>query len=165
MFLARRTADPQTALDLWAETFAQAVAGQRRYRDRSEGEAAAWLYTIARRQLALYYRRGKAEQRAADKLKLEREPASPELLAEIERRAGLTQLRVGTGTIATAAVAATLLVGGGPAPAPVDALAAVRAAMTVRDDQMLVVRVSYSAPCPTTAFATATSSSATRSCR
>ena len=32
LFLARRTADPQIALDLWAETFAQAVAGQRRYR-------------------------------------------------------------------------------------------------------------------------------------
>src|SRR5918999_4972128 len=89
MFLTRRTADPQIALDLWAETFAQAVAGQRRYRGTSADEAAGWLYSIARRQLALYYRRGQAEQRAVAKLRLEREPASPELLAEIADRAGL----------------------------------------------------------------------------
>lgn len=93
LFLARRTADPQIALDLWAETFAQAVASQRRFRGRTDEEAAGWLYAIARRQLALYYRRGKAEQRAVERLKLEREPASPELLAEIAERAGLSELR------------------------------------------------------------------------
>ena len=93
VFLARRTADPQIALDLWAETFAQAVAGGHRYRGGSDDEAAAWLYAIARRQLALYYRRGKIEQRAVARLHLEREPASPELLAEIAHRAGLSELR------------------------------------------------------------------------
>ncbi|HWK29807.1 MAG TPA: sigma-70 family RNA polymerase sigma factor [Solirubrobacter sp.] len=93
LFLARRTADPEIALDLWAETFAQAVAGAKRFRGSSDGEAAGWLYRIARRQLALYYRRGKIEQRALARLKLERPPASPELLADIERRAGLSELR------------------------------------------------------------------------
>jgi RNA polymerase sigma factor (sigma-70 family) len=93
VFLARRTADPQIALDLWAETFAQAVAGGHRYRGTTEAEAAGWLYTIARRQLALYYRRGRIEQRALARLQLEREPASPELLAEVSRRAGLGELR------------------------------------------------------------------------
>ncbi len=93
LFLARRTADPQIALDLWAETFAQAVAGGRKYRGGTEAEAAGWLYGIARRQLALYYRRGRIEQRAVARLQLEREPASPELLAEIAERAGLGELR------------------------------------------------------------------------
>jgi RNA polymerase sigma factor (sigma-70 family) len=93
MFLARRTADPQIALDLWAETFAQAVAGGHRYRGSTDAEAAGWLYTIARRQLALYYRRGRIEQRALARLQLEREPASPELLAEVAERAGLGELR------------------------------------------------------------------------
>jgi RNA polymerase sigma-70 factor (ECF subfamily) len=93
MFLARRTADPEVALDLWAETFAQAVAGAHRYRGTSEEEAAGWLYGIARRQLALYYRRGRIEQRALARLQLERERASPELLAEISDRAGLSELR------------------------------------------------------------------------
>jgi RNA polymerase sigma factor (sigma-70 family) len=93
VFLARRTADPQIALDLWAETFAQAVASGHRHRGDSAQEGAAWLYTIARRQLALYYRRGRIEQRALARLHLEREPATPEILAEIERRAGLSELR------------------------------------------------------------------------
>jgi RNA polymerase sigma-70 factor (ECF subfamily) len=47
----------------------------------------------ARRQLALYYRRGYAERRALDRLKLERPPADPGVPAEIERRAGLDVLR------------------------------------------------------------------------
>lgn len=93
LFLARRTADPEIALDLWAETFAQAVASRRRFRGQTEEEALGWLYGIARRQLAHYYRRGTIEQRALGRLRLERPPAGPELLAEIERRAGLRELR------------------------------------------------------------------------
>ena len=93
LFLTRRTADPQVALDLWAETFAHAAAGLTRYRGGGEAEAAAWLYGIARRRLALYYRRGEAERRALERLKLERPPADRELLAEIGRRAGLVAVR------------------------------------------------------------------------
>lgn len=100
LFLARRTADPQVALDLWAETFAHAAAGLSRFRgagDAGGAEAAGWLYAIARRRLALYYRRGRCERRALDRLKLERPPADPGLLAEIERRAGLGALRAELG--------------------------------------------------------------------
>ena len=93
VFLVRRTADTEVALDLWAETFAQAVASRRRYRGTTEAEAAGWLYAIAKRQLALYYRRGKAEQRALQRLGLERPPANPELIEEIEHRAGLDDVR------------------------------------------------------------------------
>lgn len=93
LFLARRTADPQLALDLWAETFAEAAAGRSRFRGGSDDEAAGWLYGIARRRLALYYRRGRSEQRTLERLKLERPPADPSLLAQIERRAGLGELR------------------------------------------------------------------------
>ena len=93
LFLTRRTADPQVALDLWAETFAQAVAASRRFRGGSDAEAAAWLYTIARRQLARYYERGRVEQRAVERLRFERESASPSLLTELAERAGLNELR------------------------------------------------------------------------
>ena len=93
LFLVRRTADAEVALDLWAETFAQAVAGRRRFRGKTEAEAAAWLYTIAKRQLALYYRKGKAEQKALRKLGLERPPADDDLIQEIEERAGLEDVR------------------------------------------------------------------------
>ncbi|HEX4108534.1 MAG TPA: RNA polymerase sigma factor [Solirubrobacteraceae bacterium] len=92
-WFVRRTADTQVALDLWAETFAQAVAGRRRFRGRTEDEAAGWLYGIARRQLALYHLRGAAERRALRRLGVERPPADEALIAEVERRAGLGALR------------------------------------------------------------------------
>lgn len=93
LFFVRRTTDVELALDLWAETFAQAVAGRRRYRGSSEDQEAAWLYGIARRQLALYYRRGNAERRALDRLRIERPPSDRSVEAEISRRAGLAELR------------------------------------------------------------------------
>ena len=93
VFLVRRTADTEVALDLWAETFAQAVASSRRFRGKTEAEQAAWLYAIAKRQLALYYRKGHAEQRALTKLGLERPPATDALIREIEDRAALEDLR------------------------------------------------------------------------
>ena len=76
-YFARRTADAEVALDLVAETFAQAVRGRHRCRASSDDERAAWLYAIARGQLASYHRRGYAEQRAVRKLGLERPPARP----------------------------------------------------------------------------------------
>jgi RNA polymerase sigma-70 factor (ECF subfamily) len=94
LYLVRRTADPEVALDLWSETFAQAVAGRRKFRGGTEEEAAGWLYGIAKRQLARYFRRGYAEQRAMLKLGLERPPADEELLADIAHRAELDGLRV-----------------------------------------------------------------------
>lgn len=92
-FFVRRIGDPQTALDLWAETFAQAVAGRRRFRGSTDEQAGAWLYGIARRQLALYHRRGSAECRTLDRLRIERPDADASELVEIEARAGLHDLR------------------------------------------------------------------------
>lgn len=94
VYLVRRSGDTEVALDLWAETFAQAVVGRKRFRGTSPEEAAGWLFGIARRQLAAYHRRGYAEGRAMDRLRLERAPASPGMLDELERRAGLAELRV-----------------------------------------------------------------------
>jgi RNA polymerase sigma-70 factor (ECF subfamily) len=92
-YFARRTADPQVALDLQAETFAQAVAGARKFRGRTADDEAAWLYAIARNQLASYLRRGYAEQRTVHKLGIERPPVSDALLVEVDRRAGIESLR------------------------------------------------------------------------
>jgi len=92
-YLARRTADPELALELLAETFAQAVASKRRFRGASQDEAVGWLYGIAKKQLATYYRRGRCEQRALKRLGIEPEPPSPEVLAEVARRAQLDELR------------------------------------------------------------------------
>jgi RNA polymerase sigma factor (sigma-70 family) len=94
-FFVRRTADPQIAADLWAETFAQTVAGTRR-RDALRGDDerdAAFLYGVAHRQLALYYRRGYAEQRAIGRLGLERPEIGADPAAQLASRCDLDELR------------------------------------------------------------------------
>lgn len=93
LFFVRRTADAELALDLWAETFAQAVVSARRCTANSDAERAGWLYAIARRQLALYYRRGQAEQRALRKLHIERPPLDEDAEEQLVREAGLSDLR------------------------------------------------------------------------
>ncbi|HEY3758371.1 MAG TPA: RNA polymerase sigma factor [Solirubrobacteraceae bacterium] len=93
LFLVRRTADPEVALDLWAETFAQALTARRRYHGATDEEAAAWLFAIARRQLSRFYRRGSAERRAMQRLGIERPQLDPDVEAELVRRAGLEDLR------------------------------------------------------------------------
>jgi RNA polymerase sigma factor (sigma-70 family) len=93
VFLVRRTTDTEVALDLWAETFAQALASRGRYRGSTEEEAGAWLFRIARRQLARYYRRGSAERRAMTRLRIERPKLDRDTEAEIIRRAGLEDVR------------------------------------------------------------------------
>jgi RNA polymerase sigma factor (sigma-70 family) len=92
LFLVRRTADPEVALDLWGETFAQALAARRRYRGTTDEEAGAWLFAIARRQLSRFYRRGSAERRAMQRLRIERPQLDPDIEAELIRRAGLEDL-------------------------------------------------------------------------
>src|SRR5439155_3539749 len=67
MFCARRVLDAEAALDLTAETFAQAFRGRRSFRGSTEPEARAWLLTIARRQIARYFRRGELDRRAVDR--------------------------------------------------------------------------------------------------
>jgi DNA-directed RNA polymerase specialized sigma24 family protein len=44
VFIARRTLDAELALDLTAETFAQAFRGRRAFRGSTEMEERAWLY-------------------------------------------------------------------------------------------------------------------------
>ena len=55
-YFMRRTACPQTAADLTAETFAQAFASRGRF-TRTGAPARAWLFTIARRQLSHFIRK------------------------------------------------------------------------------------------------------------
>jgi RNA polymerase sigma-70 factor (ECF subfamily) len=70
-FLVRRTGDPEAAADLLAETFAAALSGLDRF-DPARGDGAAWVYGIARHQLARRARRGSVEERARRRLRMER---------------------------------------------------------------------------------------------
>ena len=76
-FFARRTGDPEVAADLTAETFASAIVARRRY-VASGAPAIAWLFTIARRRLADYHRRGKVEAWARRSLAIECRPVGTE---------------------------------------------------------------------------------------
>lgn len=92
-YFVRRTADGEVALDLVAETFAQAAQSRRRCKATTADERTAWLYGIARNQLNAFHRRGYAEQRAVRRLGLERPPVSEEVLRAVEERAGLGDVR------------------------------------------------------------------------
>ena len=70
-YFARRTANPEVAADLTAETFASALSARRRYRPGG-APAGAWLFAIAGRRLADYHRRGRVEARAQKALAMER---------------------------------------------------------------------------------------------
>jgi len=97
-FCARRVLDAETAVDLCAETFAQAFRGRRGFRGATEAEARAWLLTIARRQIARYLQKGELDRRAREALGLQTPVLSEDEALEIEQRAGLASLRA---TLAT----------------------------------------------------------------
>ena len=67
-FLMRQVFDAQVAMDLTAETFAQVLLSRRRFRGDSDAELEAWIFAIARTQLARYQRKGYAERRALAKV-------------------------------------------------------------------------------------------------
>jgi RNA polymerase sigma factor (sigma-70 family) len=92
-FLLRRTFNRDVALDLLAETFAQAFADRRQFRGRDREHARAWIYGIARHQAATYFRRGHAEQRALRALGIERPPWQDPDIERIEDLAGIAELR------------------------------------------------------------------------
>jgi RNA polymerase sigma-70 factor (ECF subfamily) len=83
-YFVRRTLDAQVAADLAAETLAEAYACRGRFRDRGEGSAAAWLYTIARRKLGRYLRRLRVEDAARRRLGMERLHLGSEDVERIE---------------------------------------------------------------------------------
>jgi RNA polymerase sigma-70 factor (ECF subfamily) len=94
VFFARRTLDGELALDLTAETFAQAWCGWARVRSESPEEVRGWLFTIARRQLSGYLRRGRVERRALRQLGVSTPAMQHDDLFEIDDAAGLGELRV-----------------------------------------------------------------------
>jgi len=92
-FCARRVLDAETAVDLCAETFAQAFRSRRGFRGATEAEARAWLLTIARRQVARYLKKGELDRRARAAIGLQTPQLHPGEAEEIEREAGLAPLR------------------------------------------------------------------------
>ena len=90
-FFARRSLDPQTAADLTAETFAQALSARGGF-DRARGEPAAWLYGIARHQLGRYLRSRRVERAARDRLGMPERPLSAGDLERVEALIDLAEV-------------------------------------------------------------------------
>jgi RNA polymerase sigma-70 factor (ECF subfamily) len=92
-FLVRHTWDPEVAVDILAETFAVALVGRHRFRGRRDEAARAWLYGIARHELADHFRRDGAQRRALARLGIERRPLTDVEYERIEELAGSRELR------------------------------------------------------------------------
>jgi RNA polymerase sigma factor (sigma-70 family) len=71
VFFTRRTGTADVALDLTAETFAQAWVSKRRFRDEAGGSAGPWLFTIARRVLIRSVSRRRVETTMLERLEVD----------------------------------------------------------------------------------------------
>jgi len=69
--LLRDLADPEAALDLTAETFAQALLSLDRFRGRHGQSGSAWLYAIARNLVRRHRAGADRERRACERLQIE----------------------------------------------------------------------------------------------
>lgn len=93
VFFARRTLDPHLALELTAETFAQAFRKRGQFRGGTDEEAAGWLYRIAHNQYAKVVRNGEVKQRALRRLQMQTPTYSEADIARVHELAELGGLR------------------------------------------------------------------------
>jgi RNA polymerase sigma-70 factor (ECF subfamily) len=92
-FFLRRTRDPELSADLAADTVAVALQRRRQFRGATTAEAEAWLFAIARSQLARSMRRRLAARRALERVGRETPPSGLAELDRIEDLAGLHGVR------------------------------------------------------------------------
>ena len=64
----RQTGSDTAALDLTAETFAQAWNSSKRFKDMADGSGAPWLFGIARNLLRQYHKHNRIESAARERL-------------------------------------------------------------------------------------------------
>jgi RNA polymerase sigma-70 factor (ECF subfamily) len=81
-----RVRDPEVAADLLAETFAVVYARRRRFTDTGR-PGGAWLYGIARKELAHYFRRRAVDTRALRRLGVALPTLDEESIARIDQLA------------------------------------------------------------------------------
>jgi RNA polymerase sigma factor (sigma-70 family) len=92
-WFARRTANPQVALDLLSVTFLKAFEQRRRVRARTDSQRAAWLYRIAANTLIDHARSGAVEQRALERVRGELRALDGHETATIEQLAASSELQ------------------------------------------------------------------------
>jgi RNA polymerase sigma-70 factor (ECF subfamily) len=92
-FFARRTLQAEVAVDLVAETFAQALADRRRFRGEGDQAALAWIFGIARHELGEYFRRGAVERRAIARIGVDLRPMTDADYDRVEELTGIAAQR------------------------------------------------------------------------
>jgi RNA polymerase sigma factor (sigma-70 family) len=92
-WLQRQTGSESAALDLTAETFAQAWHSLRRFRDLADGSAAPWLFGIARNLLRQYHKHNRIETAARKRLGLPLAFAESEEYDRVDERISASSLR------------------------------------------------------------------------
>jgi RNA polymerase sigma-70 factor, ECF subfamily len=97
-YFARRTLDPESAAELTAETFAQAFASRKTYRDTG-ANGVAWIYGVARHQLSRFFRSGRVDAAARRRLGMPERDLPP---ADYERIEDLVDFEPIRGAIADA---------------------------------------------------------------
>ena len=89
----RQTRSESAALDLTAETFAQAWHGARRFRDMADGSGAPWLFGIARNLLRQYHKHNRIETAARARLGMPAPFAESEEFEQVDERVEAARLR------------------------------------------------------------------------
>jgi RNA polymerase sigma factor (sigma-70 family) len=92
-WLQRQTGSESAALDLTAETFAQAWHSLRRFRDLADGSAAPWLFGIARNLLRQYHKHNRIETAARKRLGLPVAFAESEEYDRVDERIAASSMR------------------------------------------------------------------------
>jgi RNA polymerase sigma-70 factor (ECF subfamily) len=88
----RQTGSETAALDLTAETFAQAWRSVKRFRDEADGSGAPWLFGIARNLLRQYHKHNRIETAARNRLGLPLAFADCEDYDRVDERIAATAL-------------------------------------------------------------------------
>ncbi len=88
----RQTGSESAALDLTAETFAQAWRSLRRFRDEADGSGAPWLFGIARNLLRQYFKHNRIETAARARLGLPLAFAESEDYERVDERMAASSL-------------------------------------------------------------------------
>jgi RNA polymerase sigma-70 factor (ECF subfamily) len=89
----RQTGSESAALDLTAETFAQAWHSLRRFRDMADGSGAPWLFGIARNLLRQYHKHNRIETAARERLGMPLSFAECEDYERVDEREAAKALR------------------------------------------------------------------------
>ena len=88
----RQTRSETAALDLTAETFAQAWRSVKRFRDEADGSGAPWLFGIARNLLRQYHKHNRIETAARERLGLPLAFAESEEYERVDERIAASSL-------------------------------------------------------------------------